>query len=235
MQNVTLQVEKLDFSSNEAFNTFRTNVEFSGENIRVVSITSSTPGEGKSSVSFELARAYAKSGKKTLLIDADMRKSVMRSRRNKSGKVRFGLSNYLVGQTPIEEAICETNVENFYLIYAGPVPPNPSELLIGSNFSNLIKWARENFEMVVIDTPPLGSVIDSVVISKECDGAVMVIESGAISHSFANKVKEQLEVSECKILGVVLNKVDTHSGKGYYGKYYGRYYGKYYGKYGDYE
>ena len=82
----------------------------------------------------------------------------------------------------------------------------------------------------IIDTPPVGSVIDAAVISKKCDSMVVVMESGAISYRFAKKIKEQLEVAEAKVLGVVLNKVDM-SGKGYYGKYYGRYYGKYYGKY----
>ena len=119
------------------------------------------------------------------------------------------------------------------MVFSGPVPPNPSELLGNNRFKKLIENARNMYDMIIIDTPPLGSVIDSAVVSKICDGAIFVIESGAISSHFAKKIKEQLQVAECRILGVVLNKVEMNGGKGYYGKgYYGKgYYGKnYYGR-----
>ena len=229
MQDIEINRAELDFRAKEAFKTLRTNIEFSGEDMQVIGITSTTPNEGKSSVSFELAVSFAQAGKKTLLIDADLRKSVMKNK-YKRGKIRYGLTNCLVGRKEMEEAICCTDVNGFYMIFSGPVPPNPSELLGNRKFERLIEEARKEYDMIIIDTPPVGSVIDAAVISKKCDGMVVVMESGAISYRFAKKIKEQLEVAEAKVLGVVLNKVDM-SGKGYYGKYYGRYYGKYYGKY----
>ena len=229
MQQIEIKVDKHDFRTNEAFKTLRTNIEFAGEDIQVIGLTSSTPNEGKSTVSFELARTFAESGRRTLLIDADLRKSVMRSR-YKLGKVRYGLTNVLVKKADFEDAICETDIPDFHMMFAGPVPPNPSELLGGKTFKRLIEYGRENYDIVVIDAPPIGSVIDAAVISKKCDGMIMVIESGVISYRFARKVVDQLKVADAKILGVVLNKMNL-TGKGYYGKYYGKYYGRYYGKY----
>ncbi len=229
MQTIELQHEELDFRSREAFKTLRSNIEFSCDDVKVICITSCTPNEGKSNISFELSKSYAQMGKKVLLLDADLRKSVMRQR-HKRGKVRLGLSNYLVGKTEFGEALCETDVKNLYMVFSGPVPPNPSELLGNRRFAQMIEAARKKYDMVIIDTPPLGSVIDTAVVSKCCDGAVIVISSGDISYRFVRKVKEQLDVAGCRILGCVLNKVNM-GGKGYYGKYYGKYYGRYYGKY----
>ena len=230
MQEIELKNDKLDFRTREAFKILRTNIEFSGDNVKVICITSCTPSEGKSSISFELAKSYAQMGKKTLLIDADLRRSVMRQR-HKRGKVRLGMVNYLVGKSEFQDTLCSTDIANLYMVFCGPVPPNPSELLGNSRFRRMVADARRDYDMVIIDTPPLGSVIDTAVVAKCCDGAVMVLESGAISRRFARKVKEQLAVTDCRILGVVLNKIDM-SGKGYYGRYYGKYYGKYYGNYG---
>ena len=229
MQDIELKKEEMDFRSKEAYKTMRTNIEFSGADIKVICITSCMPNEGKSSVSFELARSFAQNGKKTLLIDADLRKSVMRAK-HKRGRVKFGLTNYLAGKALLEDAICVTDEPDFYMLFAGPVPPNPSELLGNENFKSMIKECRDTFDMIIIDTPPLGSVIDTAVVSKLCDGAVIVIECGAVSYRFARRVKEQLEVAGCKILGCILSKVNL-TGKGQYGRYYGKYYGKYYGNY----
>ena len=231
MQTIELKERFLDYRSKEAFKMLRTNIDFTGSDLKVICITSCTPNEGKSNVSFEAAKSYAQLGKKVLLVDADLRKSVMRQR-HKRGKVRLGLVNYLVGKCEFEDALCETDVDNLHMIFSGPVPPNPSELLGSWKFAEMIQDAREEYDMVIVDTPPLGSVIDAAVVSKFCDGAVIVIAAGNVSYRFARKVKEQLDVAECRILGCVLNKVDL-SGKSYYGKYYGKYYGQYYGSYGE--
>ena len=225
MQTIELKERLLDYRSKEAFKMLRTNIDFTGSDLKVICITSCTPNEGKSNISFEVAKSYAQLGKKVLLVDADLRKSVMRQR-HKKGKVRLGLVNYLVGKCELDEALCETDVNNLYMIFSGPVPPNPSELLGSWKFTEMIRNAREEYDMVIIDTPPLGSVIDAAVVSKCCDGAVIVIAAGNVSYRFARKVKEQLDVAECRILGCVLNKVDL-SGKSYYGKYYVKYYGNY--------
>ena len=231
MQAIELKERLLDYRSKEAFKMLRTNIDFTGGDLKVICITSCTPNEGKSNISFEVAKSYAQMGKKVLLVDADLRKSVMRQR-HKKGKVRLGLVNYLVGKCEFDEALCETDVKNLYMIFSGPVPPNPSELLGNWKFKEMIQNAREEYDMVIVDTPPLGSVIDAAVVSKCCDGAVLIIAAGNVSYRFARKVKEQLDVAECRILGCVLNKVDL-SGKSYYGKYYGKYYGQYYGNYGE--
>ena len=225
MQDIGLKQQELDFRSREAYKMLRSNVEFSGEDIKVICLTSCIPNEGKSNISFELAKSYAQMGKKTLLLDADFRKSVMR-RFHKRGKVRLGLTNCLVGKAEFDEAICSTDVKGLYMMFSGPVPPNPSELLSNKRFQSLIEKAREEYDVVIIDTPPLGSVIDAAVIAKHCDGAVLVIAAGAVSYRFARRIKEQIQLTGCPILGCVLNKVKVND-KGYYGKYYGEYYHSY--------
>lgn len=225
MQNIILKEEALDFRTKEAYKTLRTNIEFSSSDIRCVAITSCTPNEGKSEVAFNLAKSFAQNGKKVLLVDADLRKSVMR-RNHKSGKVRLGLSHYLIGRNDLEEVICQTDVPNFDMIFAGPVPPNPSELLSGKYFTQFLEESIKQYDFIIIDTPPLGSVIDSAIVAKQCDGVALVMQSGAISYRFAQKVIGQLKMADCKILGCILNKVNISS-KGYYGKYYGKYYGNY--------
>ena len=228
MQTVTFNaIEKLDFRTKESYKTLRTNLEFSGKDRRVISVTSSTPNEGKTSVSFQLAISIAEGGKKVILVDADLRKSVLKGR-YKSNASRYGLSHYLSGQASISDISCKTNIPNFYVIFSGPVPPNPSELLGNDAFQLLLEYLKKEYDYVVVDTPPLGSVIDGAVAAQHCDGTLIVIESGAISYKFAQKVTEQLKKVGCRILGVILNKVNM-SGKGYYGAYYGKYYGKYYG------
>lgn len=225
MQVIELKHNELDFRSREAFKMLRSNVEFSGEDIKVICITSCIQSEGKSSISFELAKSYAQMDKKVLLLDADFRKSVMR-RFHKRGKVRLGLTNCLVGKAEFEDAICSTDVEGLHILFSGPVPPNPSELLSGKRFQDLLEKVREDYDMIIIDTPPLGSVIDAAIVAQYCDGALLIIASSAVSYRFARRIKEQLQMTGCPILGCVLNKVKLNE-KGYYGKYYGEYYQSY--------
>lgn len=232
MQEVNLQFSKSseDYRVKEAFKTLRTNIEFSGEDVRVIAVTSCTPNEGKSSVAMEMAKAFAEAGNRTILLDADMRKSVLVGR-YKTGAVRTGLVHCLIGRAKLEEVICKTNVKYLYVAFSGPVPPNPSELLGGPGFEKMIESLKKVYKYIIIDTPPLGSVIDAAVVAKNCDGVVLVIENNAISYKFAQKVKDQLAMTDTNILGVVLNKVDMNNNSAY--GHYGRYYGKYYGNYGD--
>lgn len=227
MQNVKLQFERTnDYRTKEAFKTLRSNIEFCGGDVKIIAITSCTPNEGKSSVAMEMARAFAEAGNKTMLIDADMRKSVLVGR-YKTGAVRMGLTHSLIGKANYMDVCCSTNVPNLYVTFSGPVPPNPSELLGGERFAAILQNLKTTFDYIIVDTPPLGSVIDAAVVAKNCDGTVLVVESNAISYKFAQRVKEQLDKTGSRILGVVLNKVDMDR-KGYYGHY-----GKYYGKYGE--
>lgn len=185
MQNVIIRsIERLDFRTKEAYKTLRTNLSFAGKNVKVISLTSCTPNEGKTSVSFQLCLSLAESGKKTILVDADLRKSVLRGR-YKANREKYGLSHYLSGQMELDDVCCRTNVNNFDIIFAGPVPPNPSELLGGDAFKNMLEVLRMQYDYVIVDTPPLGSVIDGAVAGAICDGTVLVVESGAISYKYA--------------------------------------------------
>ena len=223
MQTVTLKNIAKDYRSNEAYKTLRTNLEFSGSDNKAIVLTSSTPNEGKSTVSIGLALALVESGKRVLFVDADLRKSVLVGRHRVTEEVK-GLSHYLSGQADLHDVICRTQEAGLFVIFAGVVPPNPSELLGQKRFAHLIENAKANYDYVIIDAPPLGNVIDAAVISKVCDASVLVVAAKSVSYKFVRTVKEQLEKTGCPILGVVLNKVDMKQNK-YYGKYYGNYYG----------
>ena len=209
-----------DYFYNEAIKTLRTNIQFSGANVRAIMLTSSMPDEGKSETSFAIASSLAQLDNKVLFIDADVRKSVFASRYHLDRKVD-GLSQYLCGQKSLEEVLYHTNVPNLDMIFSGPLSPNPAELLEDSTFEQLVSWAKLQYNYVIIDTPPIGSVIDGAIVAKQCDGAIIVIKSGYISYKLLQKVKNQLERTGCRILGTVLNRVDMKE-QGYY-----RHYGKY--------
>ncbi|MBQ3405873.1 MAG: CpsD/CapB family tyrosine-protein kinase [Lachnospiraceae bacterium] len=226
MPVVKIKDKTQHFQFDEAIKMLRTNVEFAGENVQAVCITSCLPNEGKSSIVARLAESMAQAGKKVVLIDADLRKSVLLGRYIVEGAELKGLSHFLTGQGTISECLCQTDYPTLQMIFSGPDVPNPAELLGGKRFSALLEALRKNYDYVLIDTPPLGSVIDAAIVSRQCDGVALVIASGEVSYKFAQQVKAQLEMSDCKILGVIMNKVNMESGKGYYGKYYGKYYGR---------
>ena len=207
----------------ESYKALRSNIIFSGTDIKVIGITSCQPDEGKSSISLNLAVSMAELGKRVIFLDGDLRKSVLLGRYRINKPIK-GLTHYLSGLNSIEDIIYSANVDNLHLIFSGQIPPNPSELLDSKGFSVLISYLRENYDYIFIDTPPLGVVIDAAIIAKNCDGMALVIEANAINYKFAQKVQAQLEKTGTKILGVILNKVDM-SEKGYYGEYYGKYYG----------
>ncbi len=218
-------LKKGNYSYEEAIKTLRTNIQFCGSNIKVIMLESAFPNEGKSSMSFSLASSLAQIGKNVLLIDADIRKSVMVSRYQLDKEVN-GLSQFLSGQKNKEEIIYETNLNNLNIVFSGPYSPNPAELLEEPVFSLLIQAVRAEYDYIIIDTPPMMNLIDGAIIANHCDGAVLVIESGKVSYRVEQKIKKQLEKSGCRILGVILNNVNLDSGR-YYGKY------KKYGKYED--
>lgn len=238
-----VKLDKLEYSINEAYKTLRTNLSFCGDDVKVILFTSCTPNEGKSTVSIRLSQALAEDNKKVIILDADLRKSVLIGRHGITSENEIkGLSHYLSGQASLDDVICETNIKGMNAIFAGPVTPNPTELLGNKYFNRMIETLRGQYDYILIDAPPLGSVIDAAIITKVCDGAIIVIENNVISYRFAQDVKKQLEMTDCKILGAILNKVDT-SKKGYYSGYYKGYYkkryyggyGKKYGYYGKYE
>lgn len=191
----------------EYYNSIRTNIQFSGRDLKVITLTSVQPGEGKSTTSANIAISFAKAGFKTLLIDADIRNSVM-SGTFKADEKYEGLSSYLLGNAELSAVISHTNIENLMLIPAGHVPPNPTTLLQNSNFNFMIDTVKELFDYVIVDTPPIGHVIDSAIISQKADANILVTEAGAIKRRFIQKAKEQMEQSGALFLGIVLNKVE---------------------------
>ena len=223
--------EKLDFRTNEAYKQLRTNIQFCGKDVKVICFTSSIPDEGKSSVSFHLANSFAQSNKKVLFVDADLRRSIIVGR-YKPDQVVLGLTHYLSGQNTLEEVLYETNMPNLDIIFTGPVPPNPAELLGSATFINSLASLRQKYDYIFIDTPPIGSVIDGAIVAEYCDGVIMIIEANAISYKFAQKVIRQLEKSNCRILGAVLNKVNIKKEMyQYYSKRYKMYEQQYYEAY----
>lgn len=214
---VLTDIRKKDYFYEEAIKTLRTNIQFTGKNVKTIMFTSCFPNEGKSDVTFQLCQEIGNMGKRVLLIDADIRKSAYVSRYRIKQKVN-GLSQYLSGQLAKEFLIYQTNFLNVDIIFAGPMAPNPSELLEEEAFRELLEEVRARYDYIIIDTPPVGSVIDAAIIAKESDGAVLVIESERVSYKVAQKSMEQLEKTGCKILGAVLNKVNIEKNK-YYGKY----------------
>lgn len=209
-----------DYLTNEAFKTLRTNILFCGTDIKTIVLTSSRENEGKSTVAAQLAKSLAEAGKSTLLIDADMRKSVL-LRKSVRARNFFGLSELLSGQAALEQVLYNTQNENFDVIFSGQFPPNPVELLGSKAFASFLDELKQQYDYVIIDSPPLGSVIDAAVIAAVCDGSVIVINPGKITGSEAIEVKNQLLKSGCKLLGVILNDVDSK--RKYYKKYYKKY------------
>lgn len=218
MKRVTLKKREMSYAMTEELNTLRTNIQFSGVDKKVIVMTSSFSGEGKSTITYQLAKSLAELGKRVLLIDADMRKSVMVNMLE-SGSVDKGLSHYLSGQCSLSEAVYATESSRLHILFAGPVPPNPTELLSGELFKDTLNSFRDIYDYIFIDCAPVGMVIDAAIVAKCSDAAIMMIESGAVKRKLALEAKEKLETAGCPILGVVLNKVERKSG-GYYRKYY---------------
>ena len=224
MPTLEIAQKKLDLArkAEEYYNALRTNIQLSGNNLKVISVTSVKPGEGKSTTSTNIAWAFARAGYKTLLIDADIRNSVM-SGVFKSREKITGLTEFLSGTTDLSQGLCETNVENLFVIQAGSVSPNPTALLQSENFAIMIDTLRKYFDYIVVDTAPIGVVIDAAIITQQCDASVLVTAAGETNRRDVQKAKEQLEQTSKPFLGVVLNKFNTSVEK--YGSYgaYGNY------------
>jgi len=213
----------------EAFRSARTALAFSmvDKPLRSVVVTSTMPAEGKTLTAVNLAIAHAQAGKRTLLIDADLRKPRVHAVFN--GRSDVGLSNLLAADNlESERAIVQTGIANLFYMSSGPVPPNPVELLDSERFGRRLEEWLKKYEMIVFDAPPMLNLADALVIGKHMDGAVLVVRTFVTNKYAAQQVARQMAVSKIKLLGVLLNNVDMPSGAAYSSYYYSRY-GGYYG------
>lgn len=193
----------------EQFKTLRTNIEFTSpdKKIRSIVITSPSPSEGKSTTAANLAVVYAQTGKRILLIDADMRKPTMHytfSIRNNRG-----LSTVLTNQSHIKDSINKTGVPGLDLLSCGPIPTNPAELLSSNAMTSLLEYLKEKYDMIIIDSPPILSVTDSQILANKCDGSILVLKAGNTNKDSALKAKEKIISSNSKLIGVVLNNMEV--------------------------
>ena len=225
MKNIVTNVDSRSPLA-EAVKTLRTNLQFMqpSEGLQTVLITSTLPSEGKSWVTSNLAVAFAQTGKKTVIVDADMRKGTMHYLFDLP--LTPGLSNYLSGvnlkkNSSISSVLQETEVENLYVITAGDIPPNPSELLLSEKIDKLFKELEKIADIVIFDGTPSLLVTDAMILSRKVNSTIIIAEYNRTKTNNLKQVKEEIEKVGGKVAGVVLNKVPT-KGKGYgYGYSYG--------------
>ena len=221
MPTLEIAQKKLEFikKTEEYYNALCTNIQLSGDKLKVISVTSVNPGEGKSTTSINIAWSFARAGYKTLLIDGDIRNSVM-SGVFKSREKITGLTEFLSGTTDLSHGLCDTNIENLFVVQSGSVSPNPTALLQSKNFNDMIETLRKYFDYIIVDTAPIGIVIDAAIITQKCDASILVTAMGEANKHDVQKAKQQLEQTGKPFLGVVLNKFDVQREKyGHYGSY----------------
>ncbi len=205
----------------EAYRVIRTSIQFAqaGKELKTLAFTSCMPNEGKSITVANLAVVLTQAGKSVLLLDCDMRSPTVHKNFNLSNKV--GLSSCISMGTALSDAVQKTSIEGLYALTGGVIPPNPSELLGSEQMKNVLQRAKEQYDYVLIDTPPVMPVTDALIVSRFVDGMILVIASAEVKVEMARDVKNQLVNAGANILGVVLNKVRSeHHGYGYY-YYYG--------------
>ena len=203
----------------EQFRTIRTNITFSmpDQELKTILVTSSTPGEGKSTNAANLGVVFAQEGKRVLIIDGDLRKPTLHQTFKTFNKI--GLSNVLAKKAAFYEAIQETFIVGLYVITSGPVPPNPSELLSSKAMDVLLFDVKKDYDIIIIDSPPLLSVSDAQILANKSDGTILIVNAGVVEKSAVQKAKAILSNSQSKILGVVLNNYKTPSIQKYYEEY----------------
>jgi len=213
-------------SETEAFRTLRTALALSEENVQRIVISSSEPGDGKTTMTVNLAVAYAQSGKRTLLIDADLRRPGLTPQLD--FKSRQGLSTLLRGEGPlddaVEECLCTSVVENLDVLPSGPRSANPTEMLAGQRFAELLAWAETRYDQILIDSPP-AFVSDTAIIGRLVDGVLLTVQPEKNCRKVVLRAADSFLNLGIRVLGVVLNRVSPENGKDYYGYGYGYCYG----------
>ncbi|SEF80778.1 CpsD/CapB family tyrosine-protein kinase [Paenibacillus sp. UNC499MF] len=205
----------------EAYRVLRTNIQYSSidRKITTLLVTSAQPAEGKSTTVSNLAITYAQEEKKVLLIDADLRKPTMHKLFGISN--RSGLTNLLLGDAPIHEVAIPSHLPNLHLIPSGPATPNPAEMLASKRMTQFIEQAKTEYDIVLIDSPPILAVTDAQILATKCEGVILVLNYGKVKREVARRAVDSLEHVGVKPLGVVINnKTNTKNSSSYY-SYYG--------------
>ena len=218
---------ELSFAAAEAYKLLRTNIMFSfsgEETCRIIGISSSVRGEGKSTTSCNLAYVLSQAGKKTLLIDGDLRLPSVFTKL--SVKQSPGLSNLLVSKSAAGGIISCKSAPGLDILPSGDCPPNPSELLSSERMGQLLDAFKSSYEYIVVDLPPISDVTDALAISKFLDGIVMVVRNGVVDKSELADALRQLRLCSVRLLGFAFR--DAAESKKGYGKKYGKYYKDYY-------
>lgn len=205
----------------ESYRALRTNIDFSSidDNLQVIMVSSAGPGEGKSTTIANLAVAYAQSERKTLLIDADLRKPTAHHTFSVSN--RWGLSSVISKQCTIEEVVQALEIPNLSVITSGVIPPNPAEMLGSNRMTAIIQHLKSIYDIILIDTPPLLAVTDAQIVASKCDGAILVVDQGRVKRDIGKKAIQNLQAVNARILGVVLNNVKRKANEEAYYYYYG--------------
>lgn len=201
----------------EQYRTIRTNIQFAsaaGQQIKTIVVTSSGPGEGKSTTAANIAVVFAKSGQRVLLVDADLRKPVVYKTFQLNNA--SGLSTALSSSGSVADEIQRTPVENLSILPSGPKPPNPSELLSSPRMDQILAEARQLFDVVIFDMPPVVAVTDAQIMSSKTDGTLLVVRENTSRKESLNKAKKLLEMVQARVLGVVYNGAEHSKYAGYY-------------------
>lgn len=204
----------------EAMRKLRTNLSYINPNYKTIAISSSISGEGKTFVALNLAGIIAMSGKKTVILDLDLRKPKVHLGFDADNT--YGMSSLIVGQCTLEQCLQHSSLEGFDFITAGPIPPNPSELLLSDAYQDIIKKLKSIYDVIIIDNPPVGLVSDGIRNLTESDIPIYIFKSHYSKRNFADRVKELFEMQQLTKLNVILNGISTAKGSVYgYGYGYG--------------
>ncbi|HSH64998.1 MAG TPA: CpsD/CapB family tyrosine-protein kinase, partial [Bacteroidia bacterium] len=208
----------------ESFRSLRANLEYMsiGSSPKVVVITSNTPGEGKTFTSLNTGAIIAMTGKKVLLLEFDLHKPKIKEAMNLY--TDKGVSDVLIGKTNVKDSIVQTRIENMDILLAGPIPPNPSELIHSTFLMEILKYGRENYEFVIIDTPPVGIISDALILMKYADINLFVVNTKSNSKDDINNIEDMIESHQLKNFAYILNGVKIKYSKYYNNRYaYGLY------------
>jgi len=227
MQLEIRKIASSEYKLKEAINTLCTNLLLYDDDAKVIMVTSCFPQEGKSTVSFELTRTIGDLGKRVILIDADIRASCLMEEYDinmaPGSKTPFrGLSRYLSGGCRAEEIIGETNLKNVSMILGGRNVINSLPLLSSDRMGALMNIVKGMYDIIIVDTPPIGTIIDAAKIARHCDGALLVVKSGKVKRKELAEAMKQMERTGCPIFGTVLNAYaeEEKGSREYYREYY---------------